>query len=70
MITNTFRTHAAFFVGLLPGQAHFGSNATPSWKWLTWDNPEGNKHAAIILKAREIGASGYDCGNADHDEIR
>lgn len=53
---NTLRTRAAF---LLPGHH--------AWTWLTWSNHHASKHAAIIAKATEIGAVGWDFGNADHD---
>lgn len=53
---NTHRTKAAFSTGY-------------GWKWITWNNTHGNKHAAIVEKARELGAKGYDAGNAEHEEI-
>lgn len=36
------------------------------WKWVTWTHHHGNKHAAIIEKAKELGADRWDYGNADH----
>ncbi len=50
-----FKTRAAF---MLPGRRN--------WSWVTWEHREPNKHAAIIEKAREIGATRWDFGNADH----
>lgn len=52
----THRTRAAF---LIQG----------GWKWITWNHAEANKHAAIIAKGGELGAKGWDFGNADHEEI-
>ena len=37
-----------------------------NWSWLKWDHKEPSKHAAIIDKAKEIGAVGWDFGQADH----
>lgn len=53
---NTHRTHAAF---LISGR----------WVWKTWYSAHASKHAAIVSKAEELGAKGFDCGQADHDEI-
>jgi hypothetical protein len=50
---NSFKTRAAFQIG-------------GRWKWVTWVHEEPNKHAAIIEKAKELGASRWDYGNADH----
>lgn len=36
------------------------------WGWVTWEHREPSKHAAIITKGRELGAQGWDFGNADH----
>lgn len=36
------------------------------WGWVTWTHEEPSKHAAIITKGRELGAQGWDMGNADH----
>lgn len=36
------------------------------WGWVTWEHREPSKHAAIIAKGRELGAQGWDFGNADH----
>lgn len=54
--TNTHRTRAAF---LISGR----------WTWRTWNNCHASSHAAIITKARELNAGGYDVGNSDHDEL-
>lgn len=53
MTTRTYRTRAAF---LKAGR----------WTWLWWNHQEPSKHAAIIDKATEIGAQGWDFGQADH----
>jgi aryl-alcohol dehydrogenase-like predicted oxidoreductase len=53
-MTNTFKTRAPFLVN-------------GRWQWHTWPNHEANKHAAILDKARELGASAWDFGQADHD---
>ncbi len=37
------------------------------WQWKTWTHGDGNKHAAIIAKATELGAEGWDFGQADHE---
>ncbi len=50
-----FRTRAAFLIGC-------------KWIWLEWTNRSPNTHAAIVDKANEIGAKGYDVGNAQHEE--
>ncbi len=39
------------------------------WGWVTWTHQEPNKHAAIIAKGRELGAEGWDFGNADHYSV-
>lgn len=39
------------------------------WTWVKWTHGGpgcGNMHAAIRAKAEELGARGYDTGNADH----
>lgn len=38
-----------------------------AWKWLTWTTEDANKHSAMIAKAREIGATSWDYGQADHE---
>ena len=53
---NGWKTRAAFQVGA-------------GWTWITWTHAHGNKHAAIIEKAAEIGATHWDFGQADHGEI-
>jgi hypothetical protein len=55
---NTYRVRAAFVVA-------------GRWRWITWTDTtcEGNKHAAIINKANELGATGWDFGNADFAEF-
>lgn len=50
---NSFKTRAAFQI-------------KGRWKWYTWTHEEPNKHAAIIEKAKELGAERWDYGNADH----
>lgn len=52
------KTKAAF---RLPGNR--------GWSWVTWTHSEGNKHAAIIDKARELNATAWDFGQADHGEF-
>lgn len=52
--TVRWRTRAPFFVN-------------HRWRWVTWTNDHGNKHAAIIEKAKELGATRWDFGQADHD---
>lgn len=49
-------------------KAAFSKNGGASWFWLTWTENKsgGNKHAAIIAKANEIGANSWDYGNADY----
>jgi hypothetical protein len=37
------------------------------WVWKAWMNEHANKHAAIISKADELGASHWDFGQADHE---
>lgn len=54
MSAPTWRTRAAFLFGA-------------SWKWVTWTHSDGSRHAAIIRKGRELGANGWDFGNADHE---
>jgi hypothetical protein len=39
------------------------------WTWITWTHAHGNKHAAIIEKAEEIGAVRWDFGQADHGPV-
>lgn len=38
-----------------------------SWHWLTWQATTANKHAAILDKAAEIGATAWDFAQADMD---
>lgn len=54
---SSWTTRAPFHVG---GQ----------WRWVTWTHRHANKHAAIIEKADELGADGWDFGQADHDLTR
>ena len=49
-------------------RAAFSRNGGRTWFWLTWTTDTANKHAAIIAKARELGATAWDYGNADHVE--
>ena len=39
------------------------------WQWVTWNHHHGNKHAAIVEKAQELGATAWDYGQADHGEL-
>ncbi len=55
---DTYKTKAAF---MLPGKRN--------WTWITWTNRHANKHAAIVEKAKEIGATQSDFGQAEHHEI-
>ncbi len=52
-MTVLFRTRAAF---LLP----------EGWRWVAWNRQEPSKQAAIVDKAYQLGAKGWDFGNADH----
>lgn len=52
-MTSLLRTRAAFLV-------------RGRWQWHTWTHSHASKHAAIVEKARELGAAGWDFGNADH----
>ncbi len=52
----TYKTKAAFLVG-------------SKWTWRTWTSNHASKHAAIVAMRDELGAQGYDCGNADHEEV-
>lgn len=54
----SWKTRAAF---VLPNRS--------GWIWITWTHRHGNVHAAIIEKAKEIGAIRWDFGQADHGEI-
>jgi hypothetical protein len=38
------------------------------WIWVRWTHNEPNSHAAIISKAKELGAAGWDFGQAEHHE--
>jgi len=38
------------------------------WQWVSWTHASGSKHAAIVEKARELGASAWDFGQADHEQ--
>lgn len=53
----TFRTKAPFFFN-------------NKWNWINWTSNEPNKIAAIAAKAQEVGATSYDFGQADHNEVR
>ena len=39
-----------------------------AWHWLTWNNQYASRHEAILAKAIEVGARGYDSGNSEHEE--
>ena len=39
------------------------------WQWVTWNHHHGNRHAAILEKAKELGATMWDFGQADHGEF-
>lgn len=51
-----YRTRAAFFLG-------------DRWQWVAWNHADPNLHTAVFAKAVELGARGYDTGNADHAEL-
>jgi hypothetical protein len=51
----TYTTRAAFFI-------------VDRWRFIRWTHSESNLHAAVYAKAVELGARGYDTGNADHEE--
>lgn len=40
---------------------------TGAWQWLTWSHGHDSMHTAIRVKASEIGAKGYDSGQASHE---
>lgn len=55
--TQMFRCNAAF---LVQGR----------WVWTKWTAAsDGNKHAMILAKARELGAKGWDFGGADYHHV-
>lgn len=54
-MTTTWKTRAPFLIGGV-------------WAWITWTHAHGNSHAAIIEKGRELGATAWDYGQADHAE--
>lgn len=58
-MSNTYRVRAAFQV---PG--------VKGWTWITWTDhtSAGNKHAAILAKAKEVKATAWDFGQADYEE--
>lgn len=59
------RTRAPFFlVTTDSGHQGFQSGA---WHWLTWRHDHDSMHTAIKVKAEEIGAKGYDSGQASHE---
>jgi len=45
--------------------APFSFDNGATWRWVAWRHNEGNSHAAIIEKARELGANAwaYDQGH-------
>jgi hypothetical protein len=49
-------------------RAAFSFNGGCTWVWHTWRHNHGNKHAAIIEKAAELGAKTWDYSQADHGE--
>lgn len=49
--------------------AAFSFDAGSTWRWFTWKHANGNKHAAIIAKAAEIGANAWDFGQAFTTEV-
>jgi hypothetical protein len=53
MSETKWKTRAAFIIN-------------SKWQWHTWTHTHGSKHTAIVEKARELGAQGYDSGQADH----
>jgi hypothetical protein len=40
------------------------------WEWKTWTTTMANKILAIDTKGRELGATRWDYGQADHAEVR
>jgi hypothetical protein len=56
MSETNWKTRAAFLKG-------------GRWGWHVWTHTHANKHAALIEKAAELGAQGYDAGQADHAEL-
>lgn len=53
MTTHTMKTRAPFLIN-------------NTWKWVTWTHKEGNLHAAVIAKGKELGALAWDTSQADH----
>jgi hypothetical protein len=39
------------------------------WTWVRFSFAGGNKHAAIIAKANELGATAWDFGNAEVSDV-
>lgn len=58
MTARSFRTRAAFSM-----------NGGVTWTWHVWTHAHANKHSAIVEKARELDASAWDFGNADHGPV-
>ncbi len=40
------------------------------WQWICWTHADANKHAAIVAKATELGATMTDTSQADHYPTR
>ena len=49
-------------------RAAFITKQGGSWSWVKWTHFDPNKHAAILAKAKELGAVAWDFGQADHFE--
>lgn len=47
-------------------RAAFMRPGARGWSWVKWTHGHANKHAAIVEKAKEIGATLWDFGQADH----
>ena len=47
-------------------RAPFMRPGARGWSWIKWTHGHANKHAAILEKAKEIGATAWDFGQADH----
>lgn len=58
MNSNPWKCRAAFIL-----------SAGGAWTWITFTHEgaeQGNKHAAIISKAKELGAVGWDFSQAEY----
>lgn len=50
-------------------KAPFSKNNGATWFWMTWTEnlSNGNKHLAIITKAKEIDANAWDFGQTRYE---